>query len=103
MPILSGREYQSQGPALLPPVLLPFQADIDFALDEAPFVRRSQYGDQFVEPSLVGRRKLEPRQEIERLAEVPAVVKAAGHGRKVLQARCDVPGLLLEDRPPLVL
>src|SRR5438105_121697 len=103
VPILSGREYQSQGPALLPPVLLPFQADIDFALDEAPFVRRSQYGDQFVEPSLVGRRKLEPRQEIERLAEVPAVVQAAGHGRKVLQARRDVPGLLLEDRPPLVL
>lgn len=49
----------------------------------------TQHGDQFVEPSLVDRRELEPRQEVDRLAEVPAVVQAARHGREVLQAGRD--------------
>src|ERR1043166_403048 len=82
---------------------LPLYADVDLSVDEAPLLGRSQHADQFVESSLVSWREFEPRQEIERLAKVPAVVQAARDGRKVLHAGRDGAGPPLEDRPPLVL
>ena len=60
-------------------------------------------GDQLVEQRRVFRRELEPGEEVERLAEIAAVIQATGDRRQVLQAGADVVRDGFEDRPPLVL
>ncbi len=58
----------------------------------APFFRLSQRGEEVLKGRRVRRRMLKPSQEVERLAEITALVKPAGDGRKVAQPRGDVPG-----------
>jgi hypothetical protein len=47
--------------------------------------------------------ELEPREEVERLAKVAAVVEPAGDRRQVLESSRDVMRALLEDPAPLIL
>src|SRR5215472_15817055 len=79
------------------------QPDVDLALGVRPLIRRAQPADELVERAGIGGRELEPREEVEVLAEIPAVMQAPGHRRQILETRRDVVRPGLEDPPPPVL
>ena len=54
------------------------QADLDLTDHVAPLLGRAECGEELVERGGVARRELEPREEVERLAQLAAVVQAAG-------------------------
>src|SRR5262249_23757613 len=59
--------------------------------------------EESTEGGRMPRRELKPRQEVERLTEVPAVVQPAGDSREVVEPGRHVAGALLEDPAALVL
>lgn len=79
------------------------EADVDFPVDKEPLAGRAKSLDQFFESTLMLGRILEPGQEIEDLAEVAAMVKAASNGGQIGEAHRDVLRLLLDDGSPFVL
>src|SRR5207244_13269850 len=79
------------------------EADVHFAGDPLPFVGGAQHRHEIFEGAGVLRGELEPGQEVECLAELAAVIKAARDRWQVLHARGDVRRTILEDRSALVL
>src|SRR5206468_8661782 len=80
---------------------LPCEANVDFALDVAPFLGRAESLEELVERLGVVGCELEPREEVERLAEIPRVVQPAGDGRQIFEPDRGVVRGLLEDRASL--
>jgi len=79
------------------------ESDLDLALDVRPFLAGAWAGEDLVERAHRGRCELEPGQEVERLAQVPAVMQSSRHRWKGGCADPDVVRALLEDVPALVL
>src|SRR5262245_8075029 len=75
----------------------------DLALYKAPFLRPAKTLDEALERAGVRVSELEPGQEVERLSQLAAVIKAARDRRQVVEPGRDVMRPLFEDRPPLVL
>jgi hypothetical protein len=71
------------------------------ALDIGPLLGGAQFTDEILEQRRVLGRVFEPGQEIERLAEVAAVIKLPRDRRQVFQGVGDVARLVLENAPPL--
>src|SRR5439155_21807149 len=81
----------------------PREPHVHLPLDVAPPGRAAQLPHQVLEAAGVAFRVFEPGEEVERAAEVAAMVEAARHRGQVAQADRDVSGLLLQDAPALVL
>lgn len=79
------------------------QPDFRLAIHIAPLGGRTQACQQVIEAPRIRWGILKPGEEIERLTQVAAVVQLPGDGRQVAQPDGGVPGLLLENRPSLVL
>jgi hypothetical protein len=56
----------------------------------APLLATAQHGEKFVERRLVLGSELEPREEVERFAQLARLVKAARNAREVWQRIGDV-------------
>jgi len=52
------------------------EPDLELTIDVAPLLGRAEHSEQLVESWRVLRGEFEPRDEVERLAELPAVVQA---------------------------
>jgi RNA polymerase sigma factor (sigma-70 family) len=81
----------------------PHESDVDLAVDVGPFLAGAEQSEQLVERARVGGGELEPGEEVERLAQVTAVVQPARHRGEVAEPDGDVLRPVLEDRPALVL
>jgi hypothetical protein len=87
----------------LPQASSALEPHVDLALDVAPLLGLAQSPDQVVERARVALGEFEPREKIERLAELARVVEAPRDRRQILEADGDVPRARLEDGPALVL
>ena len=79
------------------------EADVDLALDKAPFVAGAEAGDQLVEGGFMLWGVFEPGEKIEWLAKVAAVVEAPGNAGEIFETDRCVVGTLFIDGPALVL
>lgn len=70
-------EQRAQGGSSAP------QPDLDLTIDVAPLFGCAQQSEQLVETWRVLRGEFEPRDEVERLAELPAMVEATRDRRQV--------------------
>src|SRR2546425_179856 len=73
------------------------EPDVDLALDVCPFLRLAEAIDELLKGVCVFRGELEPSQEVERPAQVAAVVEPAGDRRQVLEPGSNVVRALFED------
>src|SRR3989442_8090453 len=78
------------------------EPDVDLALNVGPLLGLTQAVDELLKGGCVLWGELEPGQEVERLAEVAAVVQPTGDRRQVLESGRDVVGALLEDPAALI-
>ena len=91
-------------PSLGPPaVTLPAQANVDFADDVGPFLRRAKTLDEPLECGLMLWSELEPSEEVERLSEIPPVIQSPSDHRQALDPDRDVVRAFFEDRASVVL
>src|SRR5690242_10089129 len=72
-------------------------SNFDFAFHVAPLLSRPQHSDQLVECGGIRGSELEPRQKVELLAEVAAVMKPPRDPWQIREAAGDVMRALLED------
>jgi hypothetical protein len=79
------------------------EPDVDFPLDELPFMGGSKARDEFLEGLSVLGRVLEPRNKVERLSKIPAVIELARNVGEVFQTDRSVLGRLLKNSSSLVL
>src|SRR6266852_5306414 len=79
------------------------QPDVDLALDVDPLFCRVQHADQVVEGGTVRGSELEPRDEVEGLAEFAAMVQAASDPWQVRKRARDMVRALFENGAPLVM
>jgi hypothetical protein len=79
------------------------QANIDFALDIAPFLACTKSIDQMLERVGVFGRIFKPSEEIERLSQFTTMVKTSGDCGQIFETNRDVMRLFLENCTPLIL
>src|SRR5207248_10989282 len=79
------------------------EPDVDLAVDVVPLLGRAQTRHKTLEPFGMFRRVLEPREEVEGLAQIACMVQPPRDRRQVLEPDGDVVRSLLDDPPPLVL
>src|SRR5947209_13243835 len=79
------------------------QPDVDLRFNVIPLSRRAQPQDKLLKGGRVGGRVLEPREEVEGLAEVAAMVETSGDCGEVLKADSDMVRVLFENRSSYVL
>ena len=81
---------------LLGVLSLPFESEVDLAIDVLPLGCGSQLRHEFLERVSEFRGELEPGQKVEWLRQIPAVIELSRDGGKILQADLGVMGLILE-------
>ena len=79
------------------------QANIDFALDVAPFLARTKSIDESLEMVRVFRRIFKPSEEIERLGQFTTMVKTSGDCGQIFETNRNVTRLFFENGAPLIL
>ena len=79
------------------------QANIDFALDVAPFLACTKSIDQLLEIVRVFGRIFKPSEEIERLSQLTTMVKAASDCGQIFETNRNVTRLFFENCAPFIL